>query len=484
MIAPCQFVIFGASGDLSINKLLPALYHLDCAGRLPEGMAMVGVSRREFDTGQWQAFLLQELPSRLGEDYREAELRQFVSRFAYVPLLHSDPAHYAKLKEELARPREGVCANVVFYLAIPPSEFIEVVSQLDAAGLSGRLFGNRVVVEKPFGHDLESARELNRHLHQHFEEEQIFRIDHYLGKETVQNLLVFRFANSLIEPIWNRTYIDHVQITVAESKGIGKRAGYFDSVGTLRDMLQNHMMQLLSVVAMEPPSQMEANALRDEKVKVLRAIRPLQPDTVDACVVRAQYGAGGAGAYLDEPGVAANSTTETFVAAKFHIDNWRWSGVPFYLRTGKRLPQDLTLVSLRLKRPPLQLFREAGASGLDPNWIVLSIQPQESMHIEMQAKDPGLDLRTRTLQLQAFLRHEDERALGAYETLLLDVIEGDRSLFIRFDEVECSWNVVEPILRRFDSERGAIHRYAAGTWGPEQAGALFERAGQHWRSQL
>jgi glucose-6-phosphate 1-dehydrogenase len=485
VIAPCQFVIFGATGDLSVNKLLPALYHLYLAGRLPENMAIVAVSRRDLGVGQWHEFMRQELPQRLGQEYLEAEFGRFVERFSYVQVVHSEPRHYTALKEELGKPREGVCANIVFYLAISPGEFIEVVSQLDAAGLSGRLFGNRVVLEKPFGHDLESARELNQHLHKHFEEEQIFRIDHYLGKETVQNLLVFRFANSLIEPVWNRTYIDQVQITVAESKGIGSRAGYFDSAGTLRDMLQNHMMQLLSVVAMEPPSTMDANALRDEKVKVLRAIRPLLPETIDQCVLRAQYLAGnGAAAYRDEPGVAANSATETFVAAKFHIDNWRWSGVPFYLRTGKRLPQDLTLVSLRLKQPPLQLFRETTMDGVEPNWIVLSIQPQESMHIEMQAKEPGLDMHTRTLQLQAFFRPGDERPLGAYETLLLDIIEGDRSLFIRFDEVECSWQVVDPILRQFDLERDGIPGYPAGSWGPAQADALFDGTDQRWRNYI
>jgi glucose-6-phosphate 1-dehydrogenase len=272
---------------------------------------------------------------------------------------------------------------------------------------------------------------------------------------------------------------------VAESKGIGGRAGYFDSAGTLRDMLQNHMMQLLSVVAMEPPSMLDAIALRDEMVMVLRAVRPLLPETVDQCVLRAQYRAGnGSASYLDEPGVVADSMTETFVAAKFHIDNWRWSGVPFYLRTGKRMRQDLTLVSLCLKQPPLQLFGNTNMQGVETNWIVLSIQPQESMHIEMQAKEPGLDMHTRTLQLQAFFRPEDERPLGAYETLLLDIIEGDRSLFIRFDEVEWSWKVVDPILRQFDLERGGIAGYPAGSWGPEQATALFGSADQRWRNHI
>lgn len=485
MIGPCHFVIFGVTGDLSVNKLLPALYYLDRDGRLPGNLAFVGVSRRDWSTSQWHSFMQEELPPRLGKYYDEIAFKKFVSRFSYVQVEHDQREHYDNLKAELAKPREGVCANIVFYLAIAPADFTVVVSQLDAAGLSGHLFGNRIVLEKPFGHDLDSALHLNQHLHRHFDEEQIFRIDHYLGKETVQNLLVFRFANSLVEPIWNRNYIDHVQITVAESHGIGSRAGYFDRTGTLRDVLQNHMMQLLSVVAMEPPAQLEANTLRDEKVKVLRSIRPIPRDAVNQYALRAQYGAGGGSvAYHDEPGVAENSVTETFVAAKFYIDNWRWSGVPFYLRTGKRLPQDLTMVSLRLKQPPQQLFRETPMEHIEPNWIVLSIQPEESMHIEMQAKEPGLDMRTRTLQLRAGFRAEGERPLGAYEALLLDVIEGDRSLFIRFDEVEWSWRVVDPILRHFSLERDFIQGYPAGSWGPEQASRLFDHPDQSWRNDI
>lgn len=485
MNSPCHFVIFGATGDLSVTKLLPALYYLSRESRLPENLAFVAVSRRDWNTDQWQAFMREKLPLPLGKEFSEEDFQTFASRFSYVQVEHNQPEHYVNLKQELAKSRHGACANVVFYLAISPADFTAVVSELDAAGLSGRLFGSRIVVEKPFGHDLDSARQLNQHLHSHFEEEQIFRIDHYLGKETVQNLLVFRFANSLVEPIWNRNYIDHVQITVAESKGIGSRAGYFDGTGALRDVLQNHMMQLLSVVAMEPPAHLDDNSLRDEKVKVLRSIRPIPRDAVNRHVLRGQYSAGeGAVAYRDEPGVAENSVTETYVAAKFYVDNWRWSGVPFYLRTGKRLPHDRTMVSLRMKKPPLQLFRETSMEQVEPNWIVLSIQPDESMHIEMQAKEPGLDLSTRTLQLRASFRDENERPLGAYEALLMDVIEGDHSLFIRFDEVEWSWEVVDPILRHFSLEQSSIQSYPAGSWGPEGASHLFDSIDQKWRNDI
>ncbi|MDG2047084.1 MAG: glucose-6-phosphate dehydrogenase [Halioglobus sp.] len=485
MIGPCYFVIFGVTGDLAVGKLLPALYYLSREGRLPDTLAFIGVSRRDWGNSQWHDFMYEQLPQRLGKGYSKTDFDVFVKRFTYTQAVHDCPEHYIDLKQELSKPRAGVCANVVFYLAISPADFAVVVSQLDAAGLSGPLLGNRIVLEKPFGYDLASAQELNQHLHRHFQEEQIYRIDHYLGKETVQNLLVFRFANSLVEPIWNRNYVDHVQITVAESKGIGRRAGYFDGTGALRDVLQNHMMQLLSVVAMEPPAQLDNDALRDEKVKVLRSIRPMRCDAISQCVVRGQYGSGeGAVAYQDEAGVAQNSVTETYIAAKFYVDNWRWSGVPFYLRTGKRMAQDSTVVSLRLKQPPLQLFREALMEEIEPNWIVLSIQPDESMHIELQAKEPGLDMSTRTLQLHASFRDENERRLGAYETLLMDVIEGDHSLFIRFDEVEWSWKVVDPILRHFALDQSIVKRYSPGSWGPEEAGQLFDRVDQSWRNHI
>ncbi len=486
---PCSFVIFGATGHLAATKLLPALFHLEAAGHLPEVTNFIGFARRQWSDADWLRHIESSLQARVGNRFDRHVFERFARRCSYVQGDLRDVDGYRRLLEEISKPKTGVCSNLVFYLAIKPSEFGVVAEQLAAVGLNRPRGLHRVVVEKPFGEDLESARVLNAVLHRHFDEPQIYRIDHYLGKETVQNLLVFRFANLMIEPLWNRNYIDHVQITVAESAGVETRADYYDRVGALRDMLQNHLMQLLTLVAMEPPPALGADTLRDEKVKVLRSIRPILRKALHAHAFRAQYAAGNVdgtqvAGYQGEPGVENDSTTETFVAAKILIDNWRWRGVPFYLRTGKRLPRQQSIIAIRFKHPPQQLFQETPLENVAPNWIVLRLQPAETMHLEIHARQPGLGMHTRMIQMNAGYRGDGERAIDAYEALLLDVIRGDATNFIRFDEVEWAWRVVDPILKYWAQEREFIHSYPAGTWGPEEANRLFEWEYQTWRNEL
>jgi glucose-6-phosphate 1-dehydrogenase len=487
VMLPCTFVIFGATGNLASNKLLPALYHLEVAARLSESLSIVAFARRPWTDEEWRAHMREVLGSKVKGSLDTPVFQRFIARFRYQQGDLNNVASYQALADRL--PPESACSSTVFYLAIKPAEFSAVIHNLEAVGLNRPRGLNRVVIEKPFGEDIESARVLNQLLHQNFGEEQVYRIDHFLGKETVQNLLVFRFANTLIEPLWNRNFIDHVQITVAESIGIEKRADYYDRAGALRDMLQNHLMQLLTVVAMEPPPALEADALRDEKVKVLRSIRPIAKRAVHAHAIRAQYARGNVEGkavlgYQEEENVESNSITETYVAAKFYIDNWRWRGVPFYLRTGKRMPRQTSMIALRFRHPPQQLFRETPLETIDPNWILLSIQPDESMRMEIHVKQPGLDMDTRMMQMNASFLKTDEQALEAYETLLLDVIEGDRSLFIRFDEVEWAWRVVDPILKHWAVEREYIPTYPAGSWGPADANRLFDSDDQAWRNEL
>ena len=482
--APCSFVIFGATGDLVVRKLLPALYRLEAATRLPDSLRIVAVARRPWDRSQWLEFMVESL-ARVhgwGDDPRLAE--RFTERFQFVGGELDDAATYQGIKNTV---ESCGCVENVFYLAIPPSQFLAAIEGLAGAGFGREHGRNRIVVEKPFGTDLASAKQLNAELHERFDEEQVFRIDHFLGKQSVQNLSVFRFANTLIEPIWNRNYVDHVQITVAEELGIGSRAGYFDHAGTLRDMLQNHLMQLLTVVAMEPPASLDADTLRDEKVKVLRSLRPMAPEDVGQAVVRGQYGPGvvdgeAVQGYTSEDQVGAASRTETFVAARFHIDNWRWRDVPFYLRTGKRLPRQLSMIAIRFRRPPQLLFHDTPAEDLHANWITLSVQPEDDIVIEIQAKQPGLKMATRGVRLDTAIRKDGEVPLDAYETLLLDSIEGDRSQFIRFDEVELAWQVVTPILEHWAGDDAAPESYPAGTWGPDKAEQIFEKPSQSWRN--
>lgn len=484
---PCSFVIFGATGHLASNKLLPALFHLEAAARLAENLTIVAFARRDWSLDEWCEHVRTILTDKVKDKLEGPVFKRFLARFRYQQGDLNDVESYRALAANL--PPESACSRRVFYLAIKPADFSAVIQSLEAVGLNQPRGMSRVVIEKPFGEDLESAQMLNRLLHESFDEEQIYRIDHFLGKETVQNLLVFRFANTLIEPLWNRNFIDHVQITVAETSGIENRADYYEQAGALRDMLQNHLMQLLTVIAMDPPAALEADALRDEKVKVLRSIRPIPKRAIHAHAVRAQYVHGMVEGqtvvgYQQEENVEKNSVTETFVAAKFYIDNWRWGGVPFYLRTGKRLAKHTSLIAIRFKHPPQQLFRETPLESIAPNWILLSIQPEKSMRMEIHVKQPGLDLETRVMQLNASFLKSDEQALDAYETLLLDVIEGDRSLFIRFDEVEWAWQAIDSILKHWLVEREFISTYPAGSWGPAEANRLFDSDDQIWRNKL
>jgi glucose-6-phosphate 1-dehydrogenase len=495
-VAPCVMVIFGATGDLTHRKLMPALYNLALEQPLPAEFSVVGVARRPFSDEQFRQQALEAVNSfSRRRPVNPAVWETFSRGLFYCQTQFDDPAGYAALGALLDRlDRErGTMGNRIFYLATQPSFYPNVIEHLRAAGVArrgdqGGHGWSRVVIEKPFGRDLASAQELNADLGTAFDEEQIYRIDHYLGKETVQNILVMRFGNGIYEPIWNRRYIDHVQITAAESLGLEGRAGYYDEAGALRDMIQNHMMQLLTLVAMEPPAAFLADAVRDEKVKVLRSIPPLHASEIAQDAVRGQYGPGWQGGvhvrgYREEPGVASDSRTETFIALKLTIENWRWAGVPFYLRTGKRLTKRLTEIAIQFKRPPYLLFRNTGADEMQPNVLSLRIQPNEGVTLLFGAKVPGQEMRIRPVNMEFFYG----RAFGvqppeAYERLLLDCMHGDSTLFTRRDETELSWRLVDTIARAWAHEpAAAIPQYEPGTSGPAAADALIERDDRTWR---
>jgi glucose-6-phosphate 1-dehydrogenase len=471
--APAVIVIFGASGDLTKRKLVPALHSLACEGVLHPQTQILGVARSEFTEESFRKHLFEGVRAyaRLKPDRNICRhWDNLADRHHYLQGSYDDPETYQRLQTTLAQmdKTHGTAGNRLFYLATPPFVYSDVVAQLGEAGLNHSANGwAHIVVEKPFGHDLESARALNTQIHEVFKEAQIYRIDHYLGKETVQNILTFRFANAIFEPLWNRNYIDHVQITVSESVDVGRRGGYYDQAGVLRDMFQNHLLQLLTLTAMEPPPAFNDRFLRDEKVKVLQAVRPLQEQTL----VLGQYEG-----YRETEGVADDSTTPTYAALRLYVDNWRWQGVPFYLRSGKALPTKQTEIMLQFKRVPHLLFPEN--VDLTRNRLSLCIQPDESIHLRFETKQPGAGMHTAPVEM-SFNYDQDfgARALPeAYERLLLDAIQGDASLFTRADEIELAWTLFDPLL-----DQGEPERYSKGSWGPQGAEELIAVQNCGWQ---
>jgi glucose-6-phosphate 1-dehydrogenase len=486
-------VIFGASGDLTKRKLIPALYNLAESDLLPEEFAVVGVARTGMTTDEFRQKMSREIREFATGQVEPGRWDRFVQRLHYLPGDVGDPNTYQALRGLLDRldKEHGTRGNTFYYLATGPGVFSGIVQRLGEAGLTREELGRwrRVIIEKPFGRDLESARALNREIGAVLRESQIYRIDHYLGKETVQNILVFRFANGIFEPIWNRRYIDHVQITVAEQVGVGERGGYYEEAGALRDMVPNHIFQLITLTAMEPPTSFEANAVRDEQAKILRALQPFTAQDVLTRAVRGQYGEGVVGgtlvpAYRAEPKVAPDSQTETFVVLKLAIDDWRWADVPFYLRTGKRLAKRVTEVAIQFKRAPFILFRQTAVEHLMANRLVLHIQPDEGISLSFGAKVPGPLVRLGTVDMAFHYKdYFGSRPSTGYERLLHDCMIGDATLFQRADMVEAGWSVVAPILDVWKAlPPRNFPNYASGSWGPREADELLERDGRHWRT--
>ena len=490
---PCTMVIFGAAGDLTKRKLIPALYNLAKAGLLAEEFAIIGVAHNPMSNEEFAKKIVQDIKDYAGKDVDQKICDWFAQRLSYVTADFSDKNVYGKLKEYLEKVNKdhSTHENYFFYLATAPDFFGSIVEQLAAVGLmeENNQHWRRVIVEKPFGRDLDSAKALNKQLLKVASEKQIYRIDHYLGKETVQNILAFRFANGIFEPIWNRRYIDHVQISVAETVGVESRGSYYDGAGALRDMVPNHIMQLISLTAMEPPISFQADAVRDEQAKILHAIQPLSAEDVLSRTVRGQYGEGNVmghhiPAYRHEEDVPSDSKTETFVAMKLAIDNWRWADVPFYLRTGKSLAAQNTQIVIQFSRAPFVLFRDTPVDNLMPNQLILHIQPQEGISLQFAAKIPGPVMRLGAVDMNfEYADYFGTQPSTGYERLLHDCMIGDQTLFQRADMVEAGWSVVSPVLDVWKAlPPRNFPNYAAGSWGPKESEELLERDGRHWRN--
>ncbi len=488
-VPECAIVIFGANGDLTKRKLMPALYRLAYDRRLGAGFAVVGTSRTAMSDDEFRAHML-EAVKEFSEDttFDEDVWRAFAAGLFYIPGDIGDAELYRKLGERLKEIEETrhTGGNILFYLSTQPSQYARAAQGIGAAGLGKGNGWRRLIVEKPFGHDLESARELSDRLHEVFNESEVYRIDHYLGKETVQNILAFRFGNGIFEPLWNRRYIEHVQITAAESIGVEGRGKFYQEVGALADMIQNHLLQVMATIAMEPSASFQATSVRDERSKLLRSIRPMTPAEILQNTVPGQYGPAQVGGqsipgFREEQGVDPNAQTDTYVAATFFVENWRWAGVPFYVRTGKRLPKRVTEIAIQFKPAPLAIFSEDD-DDRSPNLLIVRIQPEEGISLKFLSKRPGSGMNLRPVSMDFnYGSSFGERSPSAYETLLLDAIIGDATLYTRQDMVEASWAVVEPIQKVWRATKFDFPNYPAGTWGPTQSDEMLARRGHVWR---